>query len=142
MEKAPQQRVSFEQLIRKVRQAEDVLEARERGVAASYLHLKQTWREGWTPLRIVVAGLVSGFLVGRAEPLGAVGGARWLQMISAVSGLFASAQASVAAQQAEHAAEGAEEVVDATGVDPTATGHTLHAIQPHPAEAASELSES
>ncbi len=141
--KAPHQNVTFEQLIRKVQQAEDVLEARERRVAASYRHLTRTWREGWTPLRIVVAGLVSGFLVGRAEPLGSVGGARWLQMISAVSGLFASAQASVAAQQAENAADEAGQVAEAAGTDPPVLEEATRVIhQPRPAEAASELSES
>jgi hypothetical protein len=108
--KAPHQNVTFEQLIAKVKRAEDLLEERERQTVVSYTRLKQVWREGWTPLRIVSAGLVSGFLVGRAEPLGAVGGARILQMVSAVSSLFASAQASVAAGAAKDAADDAGEV--------------------------------
>ncbi len=139
--KAPHQNVTFEQLIRKVQQAEDVLEARERRVVASYRHLRNSWREGWTPLRIVAAGLVSGFLVGRAEPLAAVGGARWLQMVGAVSSLFASAQASFAAEQAEDAADSAEEATTAE-VAPTRTGEAgeTSPVQPRPAEAATELS--
>ena len=137
--KAPRQNVTFEQLIRKVQQAEDVLEARERRVVASYRHLRNAWREGWTPLRIVAAGLVSGFLVGRAEPLAAVGGARWLQMVGAVSSLFASAQASFAAEQAEEAADTVE---DATAGEAGFAEETeLHATAPRPAEAATELSE-
>jgi hypothetical protein len=150
--RAPHQNVTFEQLIRKVRHAEDLLEARERSVAASYRRLAATWREGWTPWRIVAAGMVSGFLVGRAEPLGAVGGARWLQMISAVSGLFASAQASMAAQEAGNAAADAEQAADAA--DPGASARADAASgavaqkeanqqtrAPMAAEAASELSE-
>ena len=70
--KEPNQNVTFEQLIAKVKQAEDVLEARERGVVDSYQHLRQVWREGWTPLRIISAGLVMGFVSGRAEPLRAL----------------------------------------------------------------------
>ena len=56
-------------------------------------------------MRIITVGLVSGFLVGRAEPLRALTGARMLQMVSALSGLFASAQATFAAEQAEEAAD-------------------------------------
>jgi hypothetical protein len=137
------QRVNFEQLIRKVSQAEDVLEARERRVVASYRHLRQTWREGWTPVRIIAAGLISGFVAGRAEPLRALTGPRLLQMVSAVSGLFASAQAAFAARQAEDAAESAEAKVE----EAAAPGRVAEAqrnaaaTQPRAAEAATELSE-
>ena len=153
MEKASQQRVSFEQLIRKVRQAEDVVEARERRVVARYRHLTQTWREGWTPIRIIAVGLASGFLVGRAEPLRALTGARMLQMVGAVSGLFASVQATFAAEQAEQAADSAEDVAtDQAGVGvapaqratpamrPGETDDGIPPVQPRPAEAATELS--
>lgn len=149
--KAPHQNVTFEQLIAKVKRAEDLLEERERRTVASYTHLKQVWREGWTPLRIVAAGLVGGFLVGRAEPLGAVGGARILQMVSAVSSLFASAQAAVAAGEAKDAADDAGEVAaDAADVarapasaasPPAYVEEEAFARQPRPAEAATEMSE-
>lgn len=137
--KTPRKNASFEQLIRKVELAEDLLEARERRVVASYQHLRGAWREGWTPLRIVAAGLVSGFLVGRTEPLAAVGGARWLQMVGAVSSLFASAQASFAAEQAGEAADTVEDA--ATGEAGVADEAEFHATAPRPAEAATELSE-
>ncbi len=136
-------KVNFEQLIRKVQQAEDVLEARERRVMARYRHLRQTWREGWTPMRIIAAGLVSGFVAGRAEPLRALTGPRLLQMIGAVSGLFASAQAAFAARQAEDAAESAEAKLE----EVAAPAHVAEAqraaavTQPRAAEAATELSE-
>lgn len=140
--KEPNQNVTFEQLIAKVKQAEDVLEARERGVATSYHHLRQVWRDGWTPLRIISAGLVAGFVSGRAEPLRALSGARMLQMISAVSGLFATAQATVAAQQAGDAAESAEQAASEAGVaTATETRVERDPIAPRPAEAATELSE-
>ena len=138
--KEPNQNVTFEQLIAKVKQAEDVLEARERGVVDSYQHLRQVWRAGWTPLRIVSAGLVMGFVSGRAEPLRALSGARMLQMISAVSGLFATAQATVAAQQAGDAAESAEQVATDAGVA-TANSARPDPLAPRPAEAATEMSE-
>ena len=138
--KEPNQNVTFEQLIAKVKQAEDVLEARERGVVNRYQHLKQAWREGWTPLRIVSAGLVMGFVSGRAEPLRALGGARMLQMISAVSGLFASAQATFAAQMAGDAADSAEDVAEQAGVA-TENSAAPDPVAPHSAEAAAEMSE-
>ena len=107
-------------------------------MVASYRHLRNSWREGWTPLRIVAAGLVSGFLVGRAEPLAAVGGARWLQMVGAVSSLFASAQATFAAEQAGDAVDTAEEIATDQAEE---AEHPQHATAPRPAEAATELSE-
>ena len=161
------QRVTFEQLIRKVQQAEDVLEMRERQVATSYQRLRQAWNKGWTPLRIITVGLASGFLVGRSEPLRALSGPRLLQMVSALSGLFASAQASFAAEQAQEAADTAEDVAvttaeagiaeagiaEADAAGPAAAGRVTASAraagipdprfssQPRAAEAATEISE-
>ena len=96
--------MSFDQLIHKVTQAEDALEAQERRVAADLRQLKASWRAGWTPGRIVIAGLVSGFLLGRAEPLRAVAkGSNVMQLITMLSSLFAGGSAQVAASEAEHA---------------------------------------
>ncbi|MEO6518851.1 MAG: protein sip-5 [Pseudoxanthomonas sp.] len=156
--KAPHQNVTFEQLITKVKLAEDLLEARERATVSRYRQLKQSWQAGWTPWRIVAAGLVSGFLVGRAEPLGAIGGPRLLQMVGAVSSLFASAQAAVAAGEAKDAADDAGEVaVDAAQAavapqvavaataavndDPAYLIANGSARRPQAAEAATDLSE-
>ena len=100
--------ITFEHLIRKVSQAEEALEGHERQVGVQARRLKQAWKAAWTPGRLLSAGLVSGFLVGRAEPLAKVGGARWMQMISTVSGLFASIQAAAAATEAGQAADVAE----------------------------------
>ena len=142
MNKDHRPRVSFEHLVRKVERAEDVLEMREQRLVDRYRQLGQTWREGWTPVRIVAVGLASGFLVGRAEPLRALTGARMLQMVGALSGLFASVQATFAAEQAEQAADSAEDV--ATGqadmkLVPEPDDETPP-VQPRPAEAATELS--
>lgn len=109
----------FEQLIAKVKQAETALEAHERSVAADLRQLKRSWLDAWTPGRIVIAGLVSGFMIGRAEPLRAVGKSGGLmQLVSMVSGLFAGGSAQVAANQAEQAAGSAQEA--AQGADPDA----------------------
>ena len=61
--------MSFEALIDKVKQAESALEAKERETAADWRQLKSSWLASWTPGRIVVAGLISGFIVGKVEPV-------------------------------------------------------------------------
>ncbi|MFD0738865.1 hypothetical protein ACFQZQ_06180 [Lysobacter koreensis] len=106
--------MSFDKLINKVTQAENALEARERRVSDSMDRFKVAWRAGWTPGRIVIAGLVTGFLVGRAEPLrSAARGGGLVQVVTMLSGLFAGGSAQVAAGEAQHAARNAEQVADA-----------------------------
>lgn len=107
--------MSFDKLIAKVAQAEQALEAQERLVAADWRQLKSSWTEMWTPGRIIIAGLVGGFLIGRAEPLKKIGGGGTLQLISALAGLFAGGSAQAAAEQAEATAETVEEVADTVG---------------------------
>lgn len=123
--------VSFEALIQKVHQAETALEAREREVSADWRQVKASWRAAWTPGRIVVAGLVSGFLVGRSEPLRRVGGGGTLQLLTALSGLFAGGSAQAAASEAEQAAKKAEQT--ATAVVPDAIARTAAAPPAVPA---------
>jgi hypothetical protein len=104
---------SFKQLIEKVDQAENALEAQERRVAADWRQLRASWRSGWTPGRIVIAGLVAGFAVGRIEPAKSVAkGGSIMQMITALSGLFASATAQQAATQMDSVADDVGEVAD------------------------------
>lgn len=106
--------MSFEQLIAKVHQAEDVVEAQERRLVANLRQIQHSWREAWTPGRIVIAGLVSGFAVGRAEPLRvAAKSGGMMQMVSMLSSLFAGGSAGVAASQAERAADNTETVAAA-----------------------------
>jgi predicted phage tail protein len=131
--------MSFEQLIAKVKQAEDALEAQERRVSADLRQLKSSWRAAWTPGRIVVAGLVSGFFVGRARPLrAAASGGSLMQMISMVSSLVAGGSAQAAAGEAERAAETTTEVAERAGVPvddlPHAPAGTAAAPAPPPAQ--------
>ncbi|MBJ6981584.1 hypothetical protein [Luteimonas sp. MC1572] len=156
--------MSFDKLLAKVEQAEDALEARERQVAADLRVLGTAWRETLTPTRIVIAGVIAGFLAGRARPvhagaaIGGLGGARWLQLASSVAGLVGALQAKFAAEGAESAAKGAEaEVAAATeatvGAADAASAPTLSPserrysadpawdVPPVAAEAATELSE-
>ncbi len=103
--------MSFESLILKVQQAETALEAQERQVGADWRQFKVSWKTAWTPGRIVSIGLVTGFLIGRAEPAKRLmrgGGA--LQMLSSLAGLFAGGSAQAAAGHAEQAANAASAV--------------------------------
>ncbi|CAN4277949.1 hypothetical protein LJR125_000810 [Pseudoxanthomonas sp. LjRoot125] len=140
----------FEKLLQHVQRAEQRVELRATHTQTQWTTLKQAWLEGWTPGRILIAGVVSGFLVGRAEPLRTLTGARWMQMFSAVSSLLATAQAAAAAEQAEQAADTAQDVQDqAEGmaeaeeplVDEAFEDDDIVVTAPRPAEAATELSE-
>ena len=114
--------MSFDALIQKVKQAEVALEASERRTAVRWKELKIVWKENWTPGRIVIVGLVSGFLVGRAKPLKLAGGSGLLNMVTALSGLFASSSAQAAADGAENAANAAATTTataTVTSFDPT-----------------------
>ena len=116
--------MSFESLIEKVHQAEHALEARERETAADWRQCKASWTSLWTPGRLLSVGLVSGFLVGAAEPAKrVVRGSGTLQLLSAVAGLFAGGSAQAAAGHAQSAADSAEQTtaaVDAGDVAPIA----------------------
>ena len=110
--------MSFEALVDKVHQAETALEAKERQAAADWRQLKASWLAGWTPGRIVIAGFISGFVVGKVEPARHVargGGA--LQLLSTLAGLFAGGSAQAAAGEAEHAARTAEQTAAAVSPD-------------------------
>lgn len=96
--------MSFDALVARVAQAERALEAHERRTAADFRQLKASWREAWTPGRIVIAGAIAGFLVGRARPLRMADGGNVLQMASALAGLFVGGQAQAAAAETADAA--------------------------------------
>lgn len=154
--------MNFERLQHRVQRAEQLVEGRAIQTQTHWRELRRIWGEAWTPGRILVAGLVSGFLAGRAEPMKSMTGARWLQMIGSVSSLFASLQAATAADQANVAADTASEAADtaqavqeeATGNPSSASAHQapgemqppppdpLHDVRaPAPAEAATDVSE-
>lgn len=119
--------MNFEGLKRRVERSEQLVEGRLEQTRSDYDDLRGQWREAWTPTRILVAGLVSGFVAGRSEPKRALrrlggfakvaGSPRLLQLISSISGLLTSIHAMVAAATAKQAADiadtAAEEVADA-----------------------------
>ncbi|MGV8940601.1 MAG: hypothetical protein ACOH1P_03555 [Lysobacter sp.] len=101
----------FDRLVTKVARAEDALEANERRVGADLRQLARSWKSAWTPGRIVVAGLTSGFLVGRAEPLRAAArGGGMVRIVSLLTSVFASTHvaAAVAADEADHTLRNAD----------------------------------
>lgn len=120
--------MSFGALIEKVKQAETALEASERATVATWRQLKATWLAGWTPGRIVVAGFVSGFVVGKAEPARRVArGGGTLQLLSALAGLFAGGSAQAAAGEAEQAAKSAEQTAAAVSPEAALAASTQQA---------------
>lgn len=144
--------MNFEALQRRVRRTEAVVQVRMDETVRQWDTLQATWHRSWTPGRIVIAGLAGGFVAGRLEPGGAFSGARWLQMIGSVSGLVASAQASIATLQEAGLAAAAAATAEAASDDATHPDDPAPAAQPgHPqpapgmppqaAAAATELSE-
>lgn len=119
--------MGFDALIAKVEQAEQALEASERVASAQWRQARVTWREMWTPGRIVIAGLASGFLVGRAKPLRVAGSGGLLNLVTALSGLLASGNAQAAAENAEHAADSAEDTAAVAAAAPAAATPAAHA---------------
>lgn len=121
--------MGFEALIEKVRQAETALEGKERQTVAEYRQTRASWRAMWTPGRIVLAGLVSGFVVGRSEPFKRAAGGGTLQLISALGSLFAGGSAQAAAGEASDAADAAQA---ASGTSPATSGAPAQ-VAPSPA---------
>lgn len=120
----------FEELVQRVHDTEHALELQRSHTRETWRGLRTSWREGWTPTRIMLAGVLSGFLVGRAQPVRKVVGlpaSRWVQIGTSLWSLAASFKAKDAARTAEHAADDAGVAADiatdtATGTDATAAG--------------------
>lgn len=144
--------MKFGALQRRVKRCEQVVTVRLVETQDHWSTLSQVWRQGWSPLRIVVVGLAGGFIAGKLEVPGKVNGARWLQMVGSVSNLFASAQAAFAtamaaqaaatAEEADDASEQAQAAASASAARPAAQPAVEPELrEPRPAEAATELSE-
>lgn len=140
--------MNFEGLKHRVERAEQLVDGRICQVQEHRAKLGIEVRQALTPGRIVIAGLVGGFLVARARPLRtvrAVSATRWVQLATSLSGLFASLKAAYAAETAESAAAEAESAADtAEAVAEQATPATAaaarapasaHAPAPTPAPA-------
>lgn len=123
--------MGFKQLLTKVQQAEEALEMRERLVVRDWRSLKQTWRDTWTPGRVVVAGLAAGFVVGLARPVQvAARSGQVMQLVTMLSGLFAGGSAKIAAEEAGEAAETAQDVAEAVAPGASAAVHGAAPVAP------------
>ncbi|MEZ0470778.1 hypothetical protein [Luteimonas salinilitoris] len=60
--------MSFSKSLARVTRAERALQRHERRVDTRLQRFALDWQSTWAPMRIVAAGLASGFLIGRAEP--------------------------------------------------------------------------
>jgi len=130
----------FERLRDEVVMAERRVETRLLRAQTNWRVLGTTWREAWTPPRLLVVGLAGGLLIALSRPLGKLGKrgkagwlrsiplARWIQLATSISGLVTALRARHAAESAQHAADdagqAAEEAADtvdaATGAGPSA----------------------
>lgn len=104
--------MKFSTLRSRVKRCEQVVAVRLVDTQDNWGVLSQVWRSGWSPLRIIVAGVASGFVAGKLELPGKVSGARWLQMVGSVSNLVASGQAAFASAMAAHAAGTADDAAE------------------------------
>lgn len=106
--------MKFEALKRRVERSEALVEGRREQTRVRASAMKAEWRDAWTPGRIILAGLASGFAAGHVKTadavrkLGGVSGSGLLGMVTAVSRLVFSVQATIAAVTAKDAAETAD----------------------------------
>lgn len=135
--------MGFHDLVQRVRERELALEQRHAQASASWQGLRGRWREGWTPTRIVLGGLLGGFVIGWARPVRRVTGlpaSRWVQIATSLWSMTASFRAKEAATHAEAAAgeagavaetaaETAEVAATATGVADTAAAPAAPAAE-------------
>ncbi|MBS7458226.1 hypothetical protein [Coralloluteibacterium stylophorae] len=103
----------------RVADCERNLVATRRGFAADRRQLVETGRRAATPGRIVVVGLLGGFLLGRMRPVGprALGAVKLAKMfaptlIRGASAIVSAVAASRAASAAQESAEDADAVAD------------------------------
>lgn len=127
--------MNFNELQARVARAEDNLEANERRVAADMRVFAASWREAWTPPRLLAAGLAAGFLAGWARPgraIAAVEPARWLQLAGSLAGLAGSVHAALAAAGAEADAEASADEAGAAASDAASAAAAATAPAPPP----------
>ncbi|HVI58557.1 MAG TPA: protein sip-5 [Luteimonas sp.] len=111
--------MKFEAIRRRVERSEQLVERRALRAGDRMSALRSTWRESWTPSRIVLAGLAAGFLVGHANPTRALqrlgSGGRWVQMVGVLTSLYASLQSALAAGKADAAVDHADDAASEAG---------------------------
>ncbi len=132
--------MSFEKLIKKVANAEGSLEANERRVGSDLRQLKDSWISMWSPGRIVIAGLASGFLIGRAEPITTVarsGGL--LRSAGTLVTLFSGLTAASVAGRTSDAGDAAAAAVATNGAGAADVAAVVHAAEKLSSQAKEQL---
>lgn len=81
----------------KVDAAEREVETRRAEAAAQARRTGVLWRQSWTPGRIMIVGLATGFLTGRAQPLKLAGSGGLLSLLRALDKLLETARSGAAA---------------------------------------------
>jgi hypothetical protein len=105
--------VSYRALRARVTAAERALAANLDDTRTRWSTLKRDAKHAATPLRIVLAGFVSGWLVGTAAPLAKLGASpRLLQFVSQLASLIGALHVQQAAGEASEAAEEASAAAD------------------------------
>ncbi|MFT4196544.1 MAG: protein sip-5 [Pseudoxanthomonas sp.] len=144
------------QLQRRVARAEQRVAGHIEQTHNHLLAAGTAWRRSWTPWRIVGAGVIAGFLLGKSRPARALADGRWMQVASSVATVFSSLQSALAAWQAGLAADAAAEAdgdtdntVEAAdqapeagpAAEPQPPMSQWRSTQPRAAEAATDVSE-
>ena len=135
--------MKFDALRHRVQRSERLVEGRSRQLQENWQAVGTAWRGLWTPLRIVGAGVVAGFLSGRAEPLafaGKLGSVRWMEILTTVSTFVTEITAANAAASA-HEDQGPDEPPASPAAAPRHPASAdAEPRAPAPAEAATDLS--
>lgn len=96
--------MSFNRLLHKVSHAEAAAQAQHRRLSADWRQLKGSWRAAWTPGRLIVAGLISGYAVGSGK-VGTATTGNSLRLLASLSALMTSHEAAAAAEAGEGVAD-------------------------------------
>ena len=135
--------MKFDALRHRVQRSERLVEGRSRQLQENWQAVGTAWRGLWTPWRIVGAGVVAGFLSGRAEPLafaGKLGSVRWMEILTTVSTFVTEITAANAAASV-HEDEGPDEPPASPAPAPRHPASAdAEPRAPAPAEAATDLS--
>lgn len=132
--------MSLAHLKRRVERAETLVEGRVQQATECQARLKRQWRDAWTPLRIVVAGLGAGLVTGSLRPekaigrIGRIAGPKSIQLMTSAIGLAGSLHAAMSAMGARAAAGAAAETSEDAAH--AAAAPAAHAGRPAPARPA------
>ncbi|MDO4708311.1 MAG: hypothetical protein Q4B94_00580 [Pseudomonadota bacterium] len=113
--------MGFHQLIEKVTAAEQTLEAHGRSVGANLRQTRSAWHAAWTPGRVLVAGLASGFLVGHGKLVSKLGGSNVLQLGMGFANLISGGMKAASAQFSHMQAAASQGAQAAAGAAATAS---------------------